>query len=145
MGRFDPLSSSFLGFDQLFRHLDHVLDTAATSANNFPPTNIYRATDENKYIIQLACAGYSRDQINVTYDESSNELMIAGNNVNDKQFHNLNLTVVKRGIATRSFTKSFTLAGIVDITSVTLADGLLTIELVIRDKNKREPLKLEIK
>ena len=71
MSRVPSLSSPFLlGFDEIER----VLDRVSKGADGYPPYNIERLAREPKtperLRITLAVAGFTRDQLDVTIEES---------------------------------------------------------------------------
>ena len=83
MSRVSSLSSPFLlGFDEIER----VLDRVAKAADGYPPYNIERisrdATGPERLRITLAVAGFTRDQLDVTLEES--QLVIRGRQTDDK-------------------------------------------------------------
>ena len=53
--------SSFVGFDHLFKELEF---TAQHANDHYPPHNIIKSSDQN-YLIELAIAGFSKDEISV--------------------------------------------------------------------------------
>ena len=123
MSRVPSLSSPFLiGFDEIER----VLDRVAKAADGYPPYNIERvARDERnpeRLRITLAVAGFTRDQLDVTIEES--QLVIRGRQQEDKtrQF-------MHRGIAARQFQRTFVLADGMDVVGADLKHGLLSIDL----------------
>ena len=124
MSRVPSLSSPFLiGFDQIERALDRV----AKGADGYPPYNIERlAPDQDKperLRITLAVAGFTRDQLDVTVEES--QLVIRGRQQDDKERHYLH-----RGIAARQFQRTFVLADGMEVLGADLKNGLLAIDLV---------------
>jgi HSP20 family molecular chaperone IbpA len=123
MSRVPSLSSPFLiGFDEIER----ALDRAAKAADGYPPYNIERVgRDEahpERLRITLAVAGFTRDQLDVTVEES--QLVIRGRQQDDKSRHYLH-----RGIAARQFQRTFVLADGMDVLGADLEHGLLTIDL----------------
>ena len=123
MSRVPSLSSPFLiGFDEIER----VLDRVAKAADGYPPYNIERVVrDEGnpeRLRITLAVAGFTRDQLDVTIEES--QLVIRGRQQEDKtrQF-------MHRGIAARQFQRAFVLADGIDVVGADLKHGLLSIDL----------------
>jgi HSP20 family molecular chaperone IbpA len=124
MTRISPLSSPFLlGFDEIER----VLDRVAKAADGYPPYNIERiardADGPERLQITLAVAGFTRDQLDVTLEES--QLVIRGRQQDDKSRHYLH-----RGIAARQFQRSFVLAEGMEVLKADLKNGLLSIDLV---------------
>jgi HSP20 family molecular chaperone IbpA len=84
MTRVPSLSSPFLlGFDEIER----VLDRVVKGADGYPPYNIERLARTNgqpeRLRITLAVAGFTRDQLDVTTEES--QLVIRGRQQDDKQ------------------------------------------------------------
>ncbi len=123
MSRVSSLSSPFLlGFDEIER----VLDRVAKGADGYPPYNIERIPREGqepeRLRITLAVAGFTRDQLDVTLEES--QLVIRGRQQDDKsrQF-------IHRGIAARQFQRTFVLAEGMEVLSADLKNGLLSIDL----------------
>jgi HSP20 family molecular chaperone IbpA len=124
MSRISSLSSPFLlGFDEIER----VLDRVAKAADGYPPYNIERIAHDvhnpERLRITLALAGFTRDQLDVTLEQS--QLVIRGRQQDDKCRQYLH-----RGIATRQFQRSFVLAEGMEVLSADLKNGLLTIDLV---------------
>ena len=131
MVRVTALSSPFLlGFDQIERALDKA---SKSTSDGYPPYNIERiATTEDKperLRITLAVAGFSRDDIEVTQEES--QLMIRGRQKDDKS-----RDYIHRGIAARQFQRSFLLAEGMHVLGAELANGLLSIDVARPEPEK---------
>jgi len=123
MSRVPSLSSPFLlGFDEIERALDRV----AKAADGYPPYNIERIPREDGYPerlrITLAVAGFTRDQLDVSIEES--QLLIRGRQQDDKAKQYLH-----RGIAARQFQRTFVLADGMEVLGADLKNGLLSIDL----------------
>jgi HSP20 family molecular chaperone IbpA len=123
MSRVPSLSSPFLlGFDEIER----VLDRVAKGAEGYPPYNIERLGREGqnpeRLRITLAVAGFTRDQLDVTIEES--QLVIRGRQQDDKTRQYLH-----RGIAARQFQRTFVLADGIEVLAADLKNGLLSIDL----------------
>jgi HSP20 family molecular chaperone IbpA len=123
MSRVPSLSSPFLlGFDEIER----VLDRVAKGADGYPPYNIERLGREGqnpeRLRITLAVAGFTRDQLDVTTEES--QLVIRGRQQDDKTRQYLH-----RGIAARQFQRTFVLADGMEVLAADLKNGLLSIDL----------------
>jgi HSP20 family molecular chaperone IbpA len=124
MSRVPSLSSPFLlGFDEIERALDRV----AKASDGYPPYNIERVARENgkpeRLRITLAVAGFNRDELDVTVEES--QLLIRGRQQDDKTRQYLH-----RGIAARQFQRTFVLADGMEVLAADLKNGLLSIDLV---------------
>ena len=61
--KFIPYS---IGFDNLF---DRLFDIDLESSNSYPPYNISKV-DENNYIIEMALAGFNKDDIEIELADS---------------------------------------------------------------------------
>ncbi|HVY56359.1 MAG TPA: Hsp20 family protein [Xanthobacteraceae bacterium] len=124
MSRVPSLSSPFLlGFDEIERALDRV----SKAADGYPPYNIERIAGPNgnpeRLRITLAVAGFTREQLEVTVEES--QLVIRGRQQDDKARQYLH-----RGIAARQFQRTFVLADGMEVQGADLKNGLLSIDLV---------------
>tara|TARA_B100002019_G_scaffold54947_2_gene47049 strand:- start:3071 stop:3484 length:414 start_codon:yes stop_codon:yes gene_type:complete len=128
-GRFSPFS---IGFDRLFQQLQA---QSVINQQNYPPYNIVKVDDEN-FVIELAIAGFDKKE--VTIELEKNVLTIQGASEDDeKEF-------VHKGLASRSFTRQFTLAEDVVVKGGKLENGILKVELerVIPEEDK--PVKIKI-
>jgi len=118
------LSSPFLlGFDEIER----VLDRVAKGADGYPPYNIERlprdGQNPERLRITLAVAGFTRDQLDVSVEES--QLVIRGRQQDDKARQYLH-----RGIAARQFQRTFVLCDGMEVMGADLKNGLLSIDLI---------------
>jgi len=105
-----------IGFEDMFDRFDYL-----TSINSgFPHYNIRKAS-EGKYVIELALAGYKKDEVSV--EVKDNILSIEGSS-EDKE-----VQFIHKSIAKRSFKKMFQLADYVECESSKLEDGMLKIKL----------------
>ncbi|MCZ4280835.1 Hsp20 family protein [Kiloniella laminariae] len=132
-----PLLRATVGFDRMM----NMLDTAGrieSSAPSYPPYNIEK-TDENSYRITMAVAGFSEEELEITVKENS--LHVGGNM---GKTEDETVTYLHRGIATRSFQRSFDLADHIKITAAHLENGLLTIELAREIPEAKKPRNIPI-
>ncbi len=125
MTRQSPFGHPFLlGFDEIEQALDRV---AKAGGDGYPPYNIERLArtshDPERLRITLAVAGFTREQLEVTLEES--QLVVRGRQIDDKTRHFLH-----RGIAARQFQRAFLLAEGMEVMGADLANGLLSIDLV---------------
>ncbi len=138
MVRVSALSSPFLlGFDQIERAIDKATRSAS---DGYPPYNIEKiAADGDKperLRITLAVAGFARDDIEVTQEES--QLLIRGRSQDETP-----RDYIHRGIAARQFQRSFLLAEGMQVLGAELANGLLSID-VARPQPERLVKKISI-
>ncbi|MFT5486749.1 MAG: HSP20 family molecular chaperone IbpA [Paracoccaceae bacterium] len=119
MARLSLFNSPFLlGFDDLERALDRV---SKSSSDGYPPYNIERV-GEDDIRISLAVAGFARDQLSVSIEDT--QLVIRGRQIDDPEREFLH-----RGIAARQFQRSFVLAEGIEIVGAELDNGLLHINI----------------
>lgn len=136
--RFDTnaLNRALVGFDTLFNDFESRFSNQIN--NNYPPYNIVKYNNDS-YEIQLAVAGFEKDQISVEIDQ--NQLIIKGqsNEVNNEVHY------LHKGLATRDFTRVFTLAEHMEVGEGTIKNGVLKIELkrVIPEALKPRVLRLK--
>lgn len=139
MRNFDltPYRRSTVGFDRLFDLIENNARLAQT--DNYPPFNIERLS-EDRYRVTLAVAGFREDEIDITAQQ--NLLQVSGRKAElgtDERAKFLHV-----GIANRNFERRFELADFVRVENATLADGLLTIELLREVPEAMKPKKIAI-
>jgi molecular chaperone IbpA len=115
--RFQPYS---VGFDDTLETIRKVAEQSA-KAVGYPPYNIKQVKD-NKYVIEMAVAGFAKTDIEMTLD--GNKLVIKGASKDDPETE-----YVYKGIANRNFERSFTLADKVEIKDAELVNGMLKVWL----------------
>jgi len=116
---FDPFSVGF------FDDLQSLGQLAAKSLPKYPPYNI-KQVDENKFVIELAVAGFAKSDIDLTL--KGNSLVVSGNISEDKDTEVKDQYLYK-GIANRNFTHEFKIADKVEIKNAELVNGMLKIWL----------------
>jgi|SRR5262245_32338398 len=135
MSRVSLLSSPLLlGFEDMERLIDRV----GKGSDGYPPYNIERITGDTvngavgaeALRITLALAGFRREQLEITLED--NQLVIRGRQEDDKS-----RDFIHRGIAARQFSRTFVLADGIEVKSADLRDGLLSIDLVRREPDRR--------
>ena len=123
-GQFSPFT---VGFDRVFDELNRV---QSTSQSNYPPYNIRNGNEEDSYLIELAVAGFGKDDLSVMVKE--NNLTIEGDiSHKDSAF-------VHQGISQRKFSRNFVLAEDVLVKGSDLSNGILSIflERVVPEEKK---------
>jgi molecular chaperone IbpA len=137
LGNFRPLHHTTLGFERFFNDVERLLKDDQSKAGNFPPHNIIKL-DDNRYVVELAIAGFAKDEIDVSIEDGN--LVVKG----EKKEKETNLNYVHRGIGTRSFTKSFTVADTIEVRGAEFKDGILRIGLENVIPDHKKPRKIEI-
>ncbi|MDP7367543.1 MAG: Hsp20 family protein [Candidatus Pacebacteria bacterium] len=109
-----------VGFDRMFNRL---MDSPnSTQDSGFPPYNIRKENDYS-YVIEVALAGFSETDIEVEVKDG----IITVRSKEDKGTDTTQY--VHRGIARRSFSKSWTLSDDIVIKGAEFNNGLLNISL----------------
>ena len=121
-----------VGFDSIF---DRFFDMDTTRDSGYPPYNI-RKINEAQYVIEIALAGFSKDDIEVEVTEGT--LTIRSKKLEDQVELNSEDSYVHKGIAKRSFLRCWTLSDDMVVGGADLKDGMLVINLekVIPDEKK---------
>jgi molecular chaperone IbpA len=131
-----PLYRSTVGFDRLAQLLDSI-SGFESDMPAYPPYNIERV-GENDYLISMAVAGFSENELKIEVKEQT--LTVSGaKNAEDKE-----RKFLYRGIATRAFERRFQLADHVEVTGAELKDGLLNIRLVRNVPERLKPRVISI-
>jgi molecular chaperone IbpA len=135
---FAPLYRSTVGFDRMFSMLDQ-LDGTEGSVPGYPPYNIER-NGENAFRISVAVAGFTDADLSIEAKE--NTLTIRGEKqTNDEEKSG---DVLYKGIAERTFERSFQLADHVVVKGASLANGLLHVDLVREIPEAMKPRSIPI-
>ena len=116
-GRIQPFT---VGFDDTLELMREAATIAAKSVS-YPPYNI-KQVKENKYVIEMAVAGFAKSDIEMTLE--GNKLVIKAASKDDD-----NGDYLYRGIANRAFERTFTLADKVEIKDAEMVNGMLKVWL----------------
>ena len=121
-----------VGFDSIF---DRFFDMDLTRDSGYPPYNI-RKINEAQYVIEIALAGFSKDDIEVEVTEGS--LTIRSKKLDEKEEETSEDSYVHKGIAKRTFLRCWTLSDDIFVKGADLKDGMLVINLekVIPEEKK---------
>ena len=112
-----------IGFDSMFNRMMNFPTTQQESG--YPPYNI-RKVDDYNYVIEIALAGFSESDIEVEVADG----VISVRSLGEKGKQNLDTPdYVHRGIANRSFSKSWTLSDDMVVKGAEFQNGLLNINL----------------
>ena len=121
--RIDPaaLSRALIGFDTMFDQLERRFSTQVN--NNYPPHTVIKIGDSD-YEIQVAVSGFEKDEITVEVDQD--QLVIRGER---KKEDDIDVEYLHRGLATRDFVKSLTLAEHMEVGEAKIKNGILTVQI----------------
>lgn len=131
------LDRFFVGFDEPFNKLAKLHDEVAKNIPNYPPYNI-KKVDDNKYVVELAIAGFAKTDVEITFDDG--KLIVAGKAAGDSDNDNF----LYRGIANRAFARTFVLNDQVEIQNAEMLNGMLKIFLERIIPEHKKPKKIEI-
>ncbi len=126
---FERINKNSIGMDEYFDRLFTLHETTS----NYPPYNLVTVSNVESRL-ELALAGFKKKQVNVYTQDG--KLFVEG----QKEDEETETEYVHRGVAKRSFTRSWTLSDETEVRSVTFEDGLLSITLgkVVPEAHKRK-------
>mgnify|MGYP000922516073 CR=1 FL=1 len=133
----EPYRPFTVGFDSLWDRLN----TLELDVPNYPPYNI-RKLNDNNYKIEVALAGYSKDDIEL---ELKDNTLTVRNKTKEKVINEDANGVIHKGISTRQFERAFTISEDIKVKDAELKNGLLTIELERIIPDEKKPRLIEIK
>jgi molecular chaperone IbpA len=110
-----------IGFDSMFDELMRVSSLQTNS--NYPPHNVIKTGDDT-VTIEVAVAGFAEGEIDIALDKRL--LTITGAR---KREEDAGHEYLHRGISSRDFKHTFTLAEHVEVKSATIKDGILAVYL----------------
>jgi molecular chaperone IbpA len=126
------LSKALVGFDRYFSAPHH-------QNGNYPPHNIVKYSD-NSYGIEVAVAGFTKDEVTVEVDQDQLTIRGIKNRTNDSEVEYLH-----RGLAARDFEQTFTLAEYMEVVGAKVADGMLHIDIQRLVPEALKPRQIEVK
>jgi molecular chaperone IbpA len=135
MDLFDQLTRGYIGSDRFF-NLQAQLAANAKKFGTFPFYNI-KKTDENKYTVELALAGYSISDLEITLEKNILTISSSGKDENSTDY-------IFKGFASRKFTRQFTLMDNIKVTGADLVNGILSVWLEEYVKEEDKPKKINI-
>ena len=111
----------FIGFNRDFDKLSRI-HTHATGTN-YPPYNVITTDDEDVFFIELAVAGFAKEDLEVSVKD---QVLTVKGEIKDSKDET---TYAHRGIATRKFTREFALGEFIEVTGAVAENGMLKISL----------------
>lgn len=135
---FKDFDRFFVGFDDQYNKLAKLHDNIAKNIPNYPPYNI-KKTGENTYSIEVAVAGFSKSQIDITLE--NDQLIIKGFSQDDNEAAG---DYLFQGIANRAFTRMFALSDQIEVKNAELINGMLKIALEKIIPEHKKPKKIEV-
>ena len=126
----DPL---FLGFNDQFVRWN----TNKKTLSSFPPYNV-KKVDEDNYVIELAVAGYDREDLDIKVEKDTLTIKSERDSLDVADY-------LHKGIAGRNFTQTFTLGEYMFVKSASLENGLLTVKIERELPEEAKPKIIKIK
>jgi molecular chaperone IbpA len=125
----DKITRNSIGLDEYFDRLFNLHETTS----NYPPYNLVQVSNVESRL-ELALAGFKKKEV-IVYTQDG-KLFIEG----QKEDKETESNYVHKGLAQRSFTRSWTLSDETEVRSVDFEDGLLSITLgrIVPDHHKRK-------
>ena len=130
-----------IGFDTIFDNLDYL---RTIPNNNYPPYNIRKINDTH-WAVDIALAGFSKEDIQVEHKPDENSLVIKSVMSKEEKDVEDNDGILHRGISKRQFTRSFSIADDVLVKSAKLENGMLSVELEKIIPEEKKPKIIDIK
>ena len=126
------LSKALVGFDRYFTAPHH-------QNGNYPPHNIVKYSD-NSYGIEVAVAGFSKEEVTVEVDQDQLTIRGVRNKDND-----VTTEYLHRGLAARDFEQTFTLAEYMEVRGAKVENGMLQIDIYRLVPEALKPRQIEVK
>ena len=120
-----------LGFDNEINRINR-LAAFASGGTSYPPYNIITGSD-NRTILEVALAGFAEEDIEVATEQN---ILTIRSYPKEKE----SVKYAHKGIASRSFSKSWQLGEDTEVKEVDYKDGMLTItvqKIVPKEKQKK--------
>ena len=124
----DRIVKNSIGMDDYFDRF-----WGADTQSNYPPYNLVQVNNVESRL-EIALAGFKKKEVKV-YTEFG-KLYVEGKKEESENVGE----IVHKGLAQRSFTRTWTLSDDTEVRQVSFADGLLTVELgkIVPDHHARK-------
>ena len=137
MSVFHNINRYAIGFDHLMDHLVSLHSNNNLTTNEYPPYDIIKEGESN-YKIELAVAGFKKDELSIQLKD--NTLTIKG----ESNSKNSNGDYLHKNIARRSFSKNFSLAENIEVGDAEFEDGVLGVSLTHNIPEEQRPKEISI-
>jgi molecular chaperone IbpA len=134
---FDVKSPYFLGIEDLVNKARTLVQNQVPT---YPPFNV-RKDGDNKYVVEMAVAGYSENELSIEFDQGV--LKVSGEMTMDNKLQ-AGPDVVYKGISTRPFERTIAVRDSVEVKNAELANGVLRVfleNMVAMSQPKKVPIK----
>ena len=130
--------SHFIGFDHVWSEIERLSEMADNKL--YPPHNVVKH-DEEKFSIELALAGYSKDCLTI---EVKDGILVVSGDGRKTEDGEVEREYLHRGISAKKFTRTFRLSEHVVVDGADFIDGLLVINLRVEVPEEKRPRKIII-
>ena len=127
--------SHFIGFDHIWNDIARLSEMSYNKL--YPPHNVVKQ-DETHFSVELALAGYSKDDLTVEVKDGI--LVVTGGKTEGEQEREY----LHRGISAKKFTRTFRLSEHVVVDGADFKDGLLVIDLRVEIPEEKRPRTVQI-
>jgi len=125
----------FIGFNREIERMSQLHQTAARQT--YPPYDVLKL-DEDTYRVSIAIAGFTKQDIDISVEDAT--LIVKGEitEITDGEY-------LHKGIASRKFTRTFGLGEYMEVTSASIEDGMLNIDIdrVVPEEKKPRVIKIK--
>jgi len=130
--------SHFIGFDHVWSEIERLSEMADNKL--YPPHNVVKH-DEEKFSIELALAGYSKDCLTI---EVKDGILVVSGDGRKTEDGEVEREYLHRGISAKKFTRTFRLSEHVVVDGADFIDGLLVIDLRVEVPEEKRPRSIPI-
>jgi HSP20 family molecular chaperone IbpA len=125
----ERINRNTIGMDEYFDRIFKIHETTS----NYPPYNLVQVSNVESRL-EIALAGFKKKEVYVYTQDG--KLFIEG----QKEDKETDTRYVHKGLAQRSFTRSWTLSDDTEVRSVDFEDGLLAVTLgrIVPEHHKRK-------
>ena len=116
-----------VGFDSIFDEFDRMLESSEFNSN-YPPYNIIQ--DGEKYVFELAVAGFTDEDISIIHEPEHGRLIVEGSN------ENVDATYLHKGIGGRKFKRVLNVSDTIVVDSASLNTNLSVLVHLFYDRNR---------
>lgn len=129
----------FIGFDDQVARMMKMHEDITKNVPNYPPYNVRKISD-NKYQIELAVAGFGKQDIEVEFTD--NKLIVKGNTSSEATDA---ADYLYKGVGMRAFTRTFAVEDHIEVQSAELVNGMLKVvlEKLIPEHKKSKKIKVK--
>lgn len=131
MSNLEKIFYSTIGFDKVLN------DAWAKATTGYPFYNIKKVGD-NKYALEMALAGFTMDDIEITLDKNNLIIRSVAKESAEKAEY------LYRGFALRDFARSFTLNDHMEVRNAEFINGVLKVFLELVIPEEKKPKKIQI-